>query len=126
MVSLYIETIISIGISSLIIAYLIWLLFKKTLQVNQIISDQTKAIKDARKDSNERQRNTIKGQISETIAPWSMEAVNSVKELNFLGNPIDFIGFKGLDGKGDVEIKFIEVKFVRFPISGGISSVSSL
>ena len=27
-----------------------------------------------------------------------------------MGNPIDFLGFKGLDGKGDVEIKFIEVK----------------
>ena len=39
-----------------------------------------------------------------------MNAVNSVKELNFLGNPIDFVGFKGLDGDGEVEIKFIEVK----------------
>jgi predicted Holliday junction resolvase-like endonuclease len=44
------------------------------------------------------------------LAPWSMDAVNSVKELNFLGNPIDFLGFKGLDGEGEVEIKFIEVK----------------
>ena len=33
-----------------------------------------------------------------------------VKELNFLGNPIDFIGFKGLDGDGEVDIKLIEVK----------------
>ena len=39
-----------------------------------------------------------------------MTVVDSVSELNFLGNPIDFIGFKGLDGKGDVDIKFIEVK----------------
>ena len=39
-----------------------------------------------------------------------MNAVNSVKELNFLGNPIDFVGFKGLDGDDEVEIKFIEVK----------------
>ena len=60
--------------------------------------------------SNKRQRSVIKGQISETIAPWSLDSVNSVKELNFLGNPIDFVGFKGLDGKGEVEIKFIEVK----------------
>ena len=36
--------------------------------------------------------------------------MDSVKELNFLGNPIDFIGFKGLDGDGEVEIKLIEVK----------------
>ena len=39
-----------------------------------------------------------------------MTVVNSVSELNFLGNPIDFIGFKGLDGDGDIDIKFIEVK----------------
>ena len=67
-------------------------------------------ILEARKDSVKKQRATIKGQISETLAPWSMTVVDSVSELNFLGNPIDFIGFKGLDGKGDVDIKFIEVK----------------
>jgi predicted Holliday junction resolvase-like endonuclease len=39
--------------------------------------------------------------------------VNSVKELKFLGNPIDFVGFKGLDGDGEIEIKFIEIKSGR-------------
>ena len=53
---------------------------------------------------------TIKGDISEIIAPWSMDCVDSVKELRFLGSPIDFVGFKGLDGEGEIEIKFIEVK----------------
>ena len=41
-----------------------------------------------------------------------MTVVDSVLELIFLGNPIDFIGFKGLDGIGDVDVKFIEVKSV--------------
>ena len=68
------------------------------------------AIKDARKDTAARQRSTIKGDISEIIAPWSIQSVNSVKELNFIGRPIDFVGFKGLDGDGEIEIKFIEVK----------------
>ena len=68
------------------------------------------AIKDARKDTATRQRSTIKGDISEIIAPWSIQSVNSVKELNFIGSPIDFVGFKGLDGDGEIEIKFIEVK----------------
>ena len=67
-------------------------------------------IMDARKDAGNRQRSIIKGQISEVLAPWSIESVNSVKELNFLGSPIDFVGFKGLDGEGDIDIKFIEVK----------------
>jgi len=68
------------------------------------------AIKDARKDTAARQRSTIKGDISEIIAPWSLKSVNSVKELNFMGSPIDFVGFKGLDGDGEIEIKFIEIK----------------
>ena len=66
--------------------------------------------KATRKDSTSRQRAILKGQISETLAPWSIKAVNSVKELSFLGNPIDFVGFKGLDGDGEIEIKFIEIK----------------
>ena len=67
-------------------------------------------IKHARKDTADRQRSTIKGDISEIIAPWSMDCVDSVKELRFLGSPIDFVGFKGLDGDGEIDIKFIEVK----------------
>ena len=39
-----------------------------------------------------------------------MDCVDSVKELRFLGSPIDFVGFKGLDGDGEIDIKFIEVK----------------
>ena len=103
MVNVNSETIVVIVISSLIIMYLVWYIFKLKLTHGD-------AIKEARKDTAARQRATIKGDISEIIAPWSMKVVNSVKELNFLGNPIDFIGFKGLDGEGDVEIKFIEVK----------------
>jgi len=79
----------------------------KIILHNQELSDAEKA---ARKDSTNRQRAILKGQISETLAPWSIDAVNSVKELSFLGNPIDFIGFKGLDTDEDIEIKFIEIK----------------
>ncbi len=103
MVELQLETIVVIIISSIIILYLLWNIIKMKL-------GHKAAIKDARKDTAARQRSTIKGDISEIIAPWSMNTVDSVKELRFLGNPIDFVGFKGLDGEGDIDIKFIEVK----------------
>ena len=95
----------SVGIIFLLVRELI----RKVGEINRLKLEHEGQIKAARKDSNDRQRSTIKGQISETLAPWSMDAVNSVKELNFLGNPIDFIGFKGLDGEDEVEIKFIEI-----------------
>jgi predicted Holliday junction resolvase-like endonuclease len=103
MVELELETIVVIIISTIIILYLLWNIIKMKL-------GHKAAIKDARKDTATRQRSTIKGDISEIIAPWSMNTVDSVKELKFLGNPIDFVGFKGLDGEGDIDIKFIEVK----------------
>ncbi len=103
MVELQLETIVVIIISSIIILYLLWNIIKMKL-------GHKAAIKDARKDTAARQRSTIKGDISEIIAPWSMNTVGSVKELRFLGDPIDFVGFKGLDGEGDIDIKFIEVK----------------
>tara|TARA_B100001250_G_scaffold209214_1_gene179587 strand:+ start:24477 stop:24929 length:453 start_codon:yes stop_codon:yes gene_type:complete len=92
------------------VVYLIRKLIDMNSEFNRFKTQKDNDILEARKDSNKKQRATIKGQISETIAPWSMTVVDSVSELNFLGNPIDFVGFKGLDGKGDVSIKFIEVK----------------
>ena len=103
MVELELETIVVIIISTIIILYLLWNIIKMKLT-------QKAAIKDARKDTAARQRSIIKGDISEIIAPWSIKSVNSVKELNFMGSPIDFVGFKGLDGDDEIEIKFIEVK----------------
>ena len=103
MVELAIDTVVVIAISCTIILYLLW-------KIIQLKIAQRAAITDARKDTGNRQRSIIKGQISEVLAPWSIESVNSVKELNFLGSPIDFVGFKGLDGEGDIDIKFIEVK----------------
>ena len=103
MVELELETIVVIIISSIIILYLLWNIIKMKL-------GHKAAIKDARKDTAARQRSIIKGDISEIIAPWSIKSVNSVKELNFMGSPIDFVGFKGLDGDGEIEIKFIEIK----------------
>ena len=103
MVELATETIVVIAISCLIILYLLW-------KIIQLKFAHRAAINDARKDTGNRQRSIIKGQISEVLAPWSIKSVNSVKELNFLGSPIDFVGFKGLDGEGDIDIKFIEIK----------------
>ena len=110
MATLELESILILVVAVVIIFFLLRELIRKVSEINRLKLEHEGQIKAARKDSNDRQRSTIKGQISETLAPWSMDAVNSVKELNFLGNPIDFLGFKGLDGEGEVEIKFIEVK----------------
>tara|TARA_B110000444_G_scaffold261504_1_gene314353 strand:- start:5443 stop:5865 length:423 start_codon:yes stop_codon:yes gene_type:complete len=110
MAKLEMESILILIVAVVIIGFLVREWIRKISEINHLKLEHEGQIRAARKDSNDRQRSTIKGQISETLAPWSMDAVNSVKELNFIGNPIDFIGFKGLDGEGEIEVKFIEVK----------------
>ena len=110
MAKLEMESILILIVAVVIIGFLVREWVRKIGEINHLKLEHEGQIRAARKDSNDRQRSTIKGQISETLAPWSMDAVNSVKELNFIGNPIDFVGFKGLDGEGEIEVKFIEVK----------------
>ena len=98
------------AILTVVVLVLLYILIQRNKQL-RILEEQHKSdLKNVRIDSTNRQRGILKGQISELIAPWLLKSVDSVKELNFLGNPIDFIGFKGLDGDGEVDIKLIEVK----------------
>lgn len=65
---------------------------------------------DARKDSNNRSRSIIKGQVAETFAPLMPNFPIPSNQCQFLGKPVDFIGFKE-DDKGNIsEVLFIEVK----------------
>ena len=61
------------------------------------------------------QRSVLGGQFSEHLAPYLPGFPNDLKpsEAKFLGAPVDFIVFKGLDDKNITEVVFVEVKTGR-------------
>jgi predicted Holliday junction resolvase-like endonuclease len=68
-----------------------------------------------RKDSVNRSRSTLKGRISEQMAPLHPEFPFSPADARFIGNPIDFVVFDGYteakDGDGNqVTVVLVEVK----------------
>jgi len=70
---------------------------------------------DIRKDSVNRSRSTLKGRISEQIAPLLPEFPFASADARFIGNPIDFVVFDGYtkvkDDKGDtINVVLVEVK----------------
>ena len=70
---------------------------------------------DIRKDSVNRSRSTLKGRISEQIAPLLPEFQFASADARFIGNPIDFVVFDGYtkvkDDKGDtINVVLVEVK----------------
>jgi predicted Holliday junction resolvase-like endonuclease len=68
-----------------------------------------------RKDSVNRSRSTLKGRISEQMAPLLPEFPFSPADARFIGNPIDFVVFDGYtqakDEKADsISVVLVEVK----------------
>jgi predicted Holliday junction resolvase-like endonuclease len=68
-----------------------------------------------RKDSVNRSRSTLKGRISEQMAPLLPEFPFSPADARFIGNPIDFVVFDGYtkakDEKADsIDVVLVEVK----------------
>lgn len=55
-------------------------------------------------------RTVIGGQFSEQIAPYLPDFPYKPTEVRFVGKPVDFIVFKGIDSREPEEIVFVEVK----------------
>lgn len=63
-----------------------------------------------RKDAIMKSRSVLGGQFSEQLAPYLPNFEYLPTECRFMGKPIDFIVFKGMDEKKIDEVVFVEVK----------------
>ncbi len=80
-------------------------------------------IPEHRADAIARSRAVLTGQFSEQIAPYLPGFLYSPTECKFIGKPIDFVVFNGLDEKNVKEIVFVEVKSGKSRLSGTENSV---
>ena len=69
-------------------------------------------VSQAKKEALQRQRPILGGLFSEQIAPLLPDFPKGIKfsEARFVGKPIDFLFFKGMDEKDITEVVFVEVK----------------
>lgn len=107
----------------LIILALIFFL-GKTIGSLSAKSKIEKQIRSERNDAVKRSRAVIGGQVTEQMAPLFPDFPARYDEVKFIGKPVDFIAFKGLEenaenGKVYVdEVLFIEVKTGGSALSG--------
>ncbi len=67
-------------------------------------------IPEIREDAIRHSRAVLSGQFSEQIAPYLPDFPFNPTEARFIGKPIDFVVFRGMDEKNISEIVFVEVK----------------
>ena len=96
-------TIVLLGVVFLAIGYII----------GKLLTDakwKHEKVPGLRQEAIEKSRQVLTGQFSEQLAPYLPDFKYSPTEVRFLGKPIDFIVFKGMDEKNISEVVFVEVK----------------
>ena len=75
------------------------------------------SLPELRKDAIMKSRAVLGGQFSEQLAPYLPNFNYLPTECRFLGKPVDFIVFKGMDEKNITEVVFVEAKSGRSKLS---------
>ncbi len=92
------------------IGVLAWLLWRERRRYDDLRASLDRRVDEARKDALKRSRDTRRGQIAEQLVPWLPDFVFNPKDARFLGSPVDFVVFDGLDSGGVEQVVLVEVK----------------
>lgn len=68
------------------------------------------SVKDIRREAIEKSRAVLTGKFSESMAPFLPDFPWEAIEARFLGNPVDFIVFDGIEQDGPVTVVIVEIK----------------
>ena len=97
----------------IILAFFIGKILGKLIEKKNI----DKRIEEERKDAIKKSRAVLGGQFAENLAPYLPDFPYHPSECKFLGRPIDFIVFKGLDKQQTEEVIFLEIKTGKAKLS---------
>ncbi len=111
--------IIVLAIGCLVIGYLIG----HIVATNRRDKHWEGQIDEHRADAIARSRAVLAGQFSEQLAPYLPDFPFSPTECKFIGKPVDFLVFHGLDEKNVTGVSFVEVKSGKSKLSGTESSL---
>lgn len=91
-----------------LVIYIVYLRKRMSFEVRQRVEEMEEKI---REDALERSRATIKGKVSEQLAPFSSDFDFNVSDARFIGSPVDYVIFDGCsDGKDEIEVIVSDVK----------------
>lgn len=79
-----------------------------------------------RDDAIKQSRAVLSGQFSEQLAPYLPDFPYKPTEARFIGKPIDFVVFKGMDEKKIEEVVFVEVKSGQSKLSKAEKTLRSV
>ena len=93
-------------------------------RIEQLLQTREKDLLLARRESVEKSRNTLKGQIAEQLAPLLPGFLYLPADARFLGDPIDYVVFNGYSGLRDEGSRSDALEIVLLEVKQGGSTLS--
>jgi predicted Holliday junction resolvase-like endonuclease len=111
---------------ALVMVVLLWQADRRRGQarVEQLLQDHEKTLTDARRESVQKSRSSLKGQIAEQMAPLLPGFRYRPADARFLGDPIDYLVFSGYTDLRDNREEAAELDIVLLEVKQGASSLS--
>ena len=122
----YLALLTLVAILALILVILVWQSERRRsgARVEELLRDRDRDLLSARRESVEKARSSLKGQIAEQMAPLLPGFAYAPADARFLGDPVDYVVFDGYTGLRDggspadgLEIVLLEVKQGRSALS---------
>jgi predicted Holliday junction resolvase-like endonuclease len=116
----------AIAVTVLIIVMVVWLKDRRRSQarIEGLLQDREQGIANARKESVEKSRSSLKGQIAEQMAPLLPGFRYLPADARFLGDPIDYVIFSGYTGVRDARARDDSLEVVLLEVKQGGSALS--
>ena len=115
----FLAAVAAAALLAVVLVLVIWLAERRRDQarIQQLLEDRDRSLAEARRESVERSRSTLKGRIAEQMAPLLPGFRYAPADARFLGDPVDYVVFSGYTGmrdadagSGGMEVVLLEVK----------------
>jgi predicted Holliday junction resolvase-like endonuclease len=122
----YLALLTLVAILALIIVVLVWQSERRRTgsRIEELLKDRDRDLLSARRESVEKARSSLKGQIAEQMAPLLPGFLYLPADARFLGDPVDYIVFDGYTGVRDggaleegLEVVLLEIKHGKSALS---------
>ncbi|MGA2976165.1 MAG: Holliday junction resolvase-like protein [Spirochaetia bacterium] len=116
----------AIAVFALIVITLLWQTERRRThaRIEQLIQEQERNLADARRESVQKSRSSLKGQIAEQMAPLLPGFRYLPADARFLGDPIDYVVFSGYTDVRDNRAEAGALDIVLLEVKQGSSSLS--
>jgi predicted Holliday junction resolvase-like endonuclease len=116
----------AVALLALVMVVFLWQAERRRSQsrIEQLLQEHDRILTDARRESVQKSRSSLKGQIAEQMAPLLPGFRYLPADARFLGDPIDYLVFSGYTDLRDNKTGASDLDIVLLEVKQGASSLS--